>query len=47
VPTHLDDCVRLSTNVSVRRLQRPREFDALRDVVRAVEADVAEEVRVE
>lgn len=41
VEPHLDTCVRLSESVPVKRLERPRQFDALPSLVRAVEADVA------
>lgn len=42
VEPHLDACVRLSESVPMKRLERPRRFDALPELVRAVEADVAE-----
>jgi hypothetical protein len=42
VESHLEDCAQLSSNVPVKRLERPREFDALPDVVNAVEADLSE-----
>lgn len=41
VESTLDDCARLSSAVPVKRLERPREYDALPEVVRAVEADLA------
>lgn len=37
----LEDCARLGAAVPVKRLERPREYDALPDVVRAVEDDLA------
>lgn len=40
VESHLADCVRLSETVPVKRLERPRRFRALPNVVRAIEADV-------
>lgn len=40
VETHLDDCVQLASKVPVKRLERPREFDVLPEVVRAVESDL-------
>lgn len=40
VESTLDDCARLSSKVPVKRLERPREFDALPDLVSAVEADL-------
>lgn len=46
VKADLNDCARLSSTVPVKRLERPREFDALPDVVSAVEADLAGEARV-
>lgn len=41
VEPHLDACVRLSESVPMKRLERPRRFDALPSLVRTVEADVA------
>lgn len=42
VESHFDDCVRLSSTVPVKRLERPRTFDALPELVSAVEADLGE-----
>lgn len=47
VESHFTECVQLSEQVPVKRLERPRRFDVLSDVVRAVEADVAETDRSE
>lgn len=47
VESHLDECARLGSNVPVKRLERPRKFDALSDVVSAVEADLAETPQTE
>lgn len=42
VETHLDECVQLASKVPVKQLERPREFDVLPDVVRAIGADLRE-----
>lgn len=47
IESHLDDYIRLSSEVPVKRLERPRELDALTDVVSAVEADLAEPPQTE
>lgn len=41
VESHLADCVRVSETVPIKRLERPRRFRTLPNVVRAIEADVA------
>lgn len=42
VEADLEDCVRLSSKVPVKRLERPRSFESLPDLVTAVETDLAE-----
>lgn len=42
VETDLEDCARLSSKVPVKRLERPRTFERLPDLVAAVETDLAE-----
>jgi hypothetical protein len=40
--SHFNDCVRLSELVPVKRLERPREFDILPELVQAVKSDLRE-----